>query len=306
MNHVLCCINDAYAQHCAVLLVSLFENNKDLSFHIHIFGFTIGDESCRKLEETVRSYGQEISVCVIERPQMALPNIKGHYISAETYMRLFVPPCLDGSIKKILYLDVDMVVVGSVRELFSVPLSDNLLAAVMDAPREGRNERLGIPSQFGYFNAGLQLINVEKWKELDMTRKCNEFMRTKSHLIVMHDQDVLNALAYDKWLRLPPKWNIFNAFFLHPASKIFTDKYGCEVEKSMKDVRIVHFCGPVKPWTAWVPQGFVYRRYLRFTLWKNCRPSLHSQWKAYKFPKNILALSGFAGIAVRLINKFRK
>ncbi len=192
-----------------------------------------------------------------------------------------------------------MVAVGSVKELFATPLSDNLLAAVMDAPKEGRNERLGIPERFGYFNAGLLLINVEKWLELNITRKCVDFIRTKSDLIVMHDQDVLNALAYDKWTKLSYKWNIFNAYFLHTPSS-------AEVREAMGDVRIVHFCGPVKPWIAWVAYGFIYDKYIKFTPWMRWRRSAFASMNVYKFPKNILAVSGAASLLVSLIGIFRK
>lgn len=95
-NHIICCINDAYAQHCGVLLASLFENNKDLAFHIHVFSFSLGVESKKNLTHLVHSYGQEITVRVIEKPEIELPNLANHYISADTYMRLFVPPYMGG------------------------------------------------------------------------------------------------------------------------------------------------------------------------------------------------------------------
>ena len=77
INHVMCTINDAYAQHCAVLLASLFENNKDLSFHIHVFSFSISEDSRKRLESLVRSYGQSISVGIIQMPDIQLPNLGG-------------------------------------------------------------------------------------------------------------------------------------------------------------------------------------------------------------------------------------
>ena len=101
MNHILCCINDEYTQHCAVLLASLFENNKDLDFYIHIFSFALNDKSKEKLKMVVESYGQVLNVDVINMPSFELPNLGGHYISAETYIRLFVPQYLDESIDKI-------------------------------------------------------------------------------------------------------------------------------------------------------------------------------------------------------------
>lgn len=306
MNHVLCCINDAYAQHCAVLLASLFENNKSSDFHIHIFSFSLSSEAKEKLNMVVESYGQTLSVDVINMPSFELPNLGTHYISAETYIRLFVPQYLDESIDKILYLDVDMIVVGSIRELLEIDLEDNLIGAIMDSPVEGRNERLNIPNEYGYFNAGLLLINLKKWRILDFTSKCIEYICRNANLIVQHDQDVLNAVAYKQWKRISFKWNMLNTFFLHPP-KINSELLE-EVKACKKDVRIAHFTGTIKPWTAWIrhPYGKEYYKYIRYTPWKGYRPSLKKQWEAYSFPKNLLAILGISNVVNSILEKNKK
>lgn len=306
MNHILCCINDEYTQHCAVLLASLFENNKDLDFYIHIFSFALNDKSKEKLKMVVESYGQVLNVDVINMPSFELPNLGGHYISAETYIRLFVPQYLDESIDKILYLDVDMVVVGRVKELFEIDLEDNLICAVMDSPMEERNERLNIPKEYGYFNAGLLLINLRKWKDTDFTSKCIEYIHRNANLIVQHDQDVLNALAYKLWKRIAFKWNMLNTFFLHPPK--ITKELEKEVLDAKRDVRIAHFTGSVKPWTAWIrhPYGKEYYKYVQFTPWKGYKPSLRKQWAAYSFPKNLLAILGISNIINHIIEDLKR
>lgn len=305
MNHILCCINDAYAQHCAVLLASLFENNKDSVFHVHIFSFALNEKSKEKLDIVTESYGQTLSIDVIKMPSFELPNLNAHYISAETYIRLFVPQYLDGYIDKILYLDVDMVVVGSVKELFEIDLENNLLGAIMDSPMEGRNERLYIPNEYGYFNAGLLLINLKRWREQDFTSKCIDFIHRNAKLIVQHDQDVLNALAFKQWKRIAFKWNMLNTFFLHPP-KIYSALVK-EVIDSKKDVRIAHFTGSVKPWTAWTrhPYSKEYYKYIQYTPWKGYKPSLKKQWKAYSFPKNLLAILGISNVINHIIEKLK-
>ena len=306
MNHILCCINDAYAQHCGVLLASLFENNRDLKFHVHIFSFCLNKASKENLSSVATSYHQTLSIQVIDKPDFELPNLDGHYISAETYIRLFVPQYIDSSIDKILYLDVDMVVVESVKELLAVDLKDNLVGAIMDSPMQGRNNRLEIPEKYGYFNAGLLLINLRKWREENFTEKCIDYICNNASLIVQHDHDVLNALAYDQWLRIPFKWNMLNTFFLFPPR--INVELANEVKECKKDVRIAHFTGTVKPWTAWTrhPYGGLYYKYIKHTPWRGYRPSLSVQWKAYRFPKNLLAILGISNIVNLLIEHIRK
>lgn len=305
MNHILCCINDAYAQHCAVLLASLFENNKDVDLTIHVFSFSLNEESQDKLRNITKSYNQEISIQIINKPIFELPNLNNHYISAETYIRLFAALYLDSSIDKILYLDVDMVVVGSIKELLSLDLSNKLIGAIMDSPEKGRNQRLNIPNKYGYFNAGVLLINLKKWREENYTQKCIDYICKNASLIVQHDQDVLNALAFNQWLRIDFKWNMLNTFFLYPPR--IDSGLRETLNKSKNDTRIVHFSGGVKPWTAWTrhPYSHKYYEYIDFTPWRGYRPSLRQKWNAYTFPKNLLAIMGISNFICKIIYKLK-
>lgn len=303
MFHIMCCINDAYVQHCVVMLASLFDNNKSSNFCIHVFSFSLNTESITILRSFVEQNSQNIEIKIIAKPNVEFPNINGHYISADTYIRLFVPETLDKSIDKILYMDVDMVVIGDISDIFKVDLGNNLLAAIMDTPKKNRNERLGIPQEYGYFNAGLLMINVQKWKELGLTSKCIQFITEHSSLIRQHDQDVLNALAFNMWQRIPFKWNMLNSFFYTPP--FIASEYIKEMEECYKDVRIAHYSGAVKPWHTWCrhPYYSMYYKYLAKTPFKDFKPTLKVQWNSYKFPKNVMAILGISSILGKFLNR---
>lgn len=303
MFHIMCCINDAYVQHCVVMLASLFDNNKSSQFCIHVFSFSLNTESIRILRSFVIQNSQNIEIKIMDVPDIEFPNINGHYISAEAYIRLFVPGSLDKSIDKILYMDVDMVVVGDITELFEIDLGDNLLGAIMDTPKKNRNQRLGIPVEYGYFNSGLLMINLNKWVELDITSKCVQYIKEHATLIYQHDQDVLNAVAFNMWQRIPFKWNMLNSFFYTPP--YIALEYREEVEESYKNVRIAHFSGAVKPWHSWCRHPYYkkYYEYLSKTPFHGYKPSLKMQWNSYRFPKNIMAIIGISSVLGRIINR---
>ena len=53
-------------------------------------------------------------------------------ITHTTYARLFIPSLLPNNIDKVLYLDVDSLILDSFKELWKLDLEDNLCAAVID------------------------------------------------------------------------------------------------------------------------------------------------------------------------------
>lgn len=78
-------------------------------------------------------------------------------------------------------MDSDTVVLGDVSELFSYELGGNLIGAVPDQAvaavepfREYTKSALGIDAE-QYFNAGIILMNLKKFREDDFTADFTNF-----------------------------------------------------------------------------------------------------------------------------------
>ena len=214
---------------------------------------------------------------------------------------------LDKSIKKILYLDVDILVLKAIDELYSTDLKDKLIAAIEDYPLTERNERLHIPQNYSYFNAGVMLINLTLWHQHKITEQAIKILTQNNTILTQHDQDVLNMIAYDKWIRLPFKWNVLDIFFYDysPYKKTYQEEIAHLLNGG---VGIMHFAGPIKPWTAWTPNPYYqyYYKFLSKTPWKGYKPSLKSQWKAYPFPRNLMTILKLDRILIPLKRFIKK
>ena len=64
------------------------------------------------------------------------------------------------------------------------------------------------------------LINLKYWRKLQLSKACQEYISENFDKIELHDQDVLNALLYDKKKLLPIRWNLI--FF--PFTKLDIQK----------------------------------------------------------------------------------
>ena len=65
--------------------------------------------------------------------------------------------------KRVIYLDCDMLICGSIAELWYQPLGTAIVAAVVD-PGFTQHAVLGLESTAPYFNFGMLLIHLEQWR----------------------------------------------------------------------------------------------------------------------------------------------
>lgn len=125
-------------------------------------------------------------------------------INTTTYYRFLCPYILKnvGDIKRMLYLDVDMLCIADISPIFSCNLQNKIAYVVNDfelpKDEEAKKHRLqGLKLvNNNYFNAGMLLINIDKYIEEDIGEKALQL--AKSNNFPYMDQDVLNILLDGK------------------------------------------------------------------------------------------------------------
>jgi lipopolysaccharide biosynthesis glycosyltransferase len=124
--------------------------------------------------------------------------------------RLFASSFLPEDLDKIVYMDVDVVVLASLRELWNLPLNDYFVAAAPDHNmRLSHRRAIGLPEDFPYFNSGVLVMNLRKWREDKITEKLLPIAVEIKDNIDFPDQDVLNVYAHrNGFMELPEGWNV--------------------------------------------------------------------------------------------------
>jgi len=119
-------------------------------------------------------------------------------------------------------MDVDMIVTRDISELWKTDISHHIIAAVTDSTavyikNNVKNYReLNLPGDAKYFNSGLLLINTQKWRDEDLSRKVIHTVNANRKHTEFSDQYGLNVNLVNKWLELDPLWNYY-ANGTHPA-----------------------------------------------------------------------------------------
>lgn len=262
MNVVFAC-DDNYVPLLTISAVSFLVNNKNDFEEINIF--ILDDGISKNNKNKVNSILSEYNcnILFIKTKKIEELDFKVLYLEREdiasltTYARLFITSLLPDNIDKILYLDCDSIIVDSFKELWQEDISNYYCAAVQDCSNTSYMEALGIPRNEKYYNAGVLLINLKKWREDNVEDKFVEFLTDNQQRFYQHDQGVLNNIFKNKIKTVSPKYNLQGYFqFLdynlsRKYSCIETEYYSKEImDDARKNPVFLHFCAAdyFRPW----------------------------------------------------------
>lgn len=213
-------------EHYLVLLAGLIKsieahNAGKNFFDFYIIADHISIEHRKKMEESVNKsittiYWKEIAQVVPEG--FSIPIDWSSYPS-NIHFRLFIPYFIPKEVKKVLYLDVDMIVLKDLSSLMEVNLEGFIIAAVTDSRICTLGSHWGgvlnyadldLSPELPYFNTGLLIINCEEWMAFNTTEKIIQCIIKNKRFANYPDQYGLNVVLATKWKQLNPLWNYFS------------------------------------------------------------------------------------------------
>lgn len=278
---IVVCTDKRYVMPIGVLMCSICVNNPDVGIVFHV----IHDDSVTAkdkydLEESLACYNRKsIAFYDVDLSRFpGFPNltigVDGVGIPQASYYRLMLSELLPVSIKKVLYLDGDIIVRSKLSQLWNTDMTNHAIAAVPDAIEDTTEfyNRLKYPRCKGYFNAGVMLVNLDYWRKHNVVSEFMDFIKNRANDILYHEQDVLNVIFQDKKVTLPIKYNL-NSGFLWKSPR-YDRKYERDVLEARREPVIVHFTEE-KPWIYYQrnPNPFIstWLKYQNQTKWKGVR-----------------------------------
>jgi lipopolysaccharide biosynthesis glycosyltransferase len=181
------------------------------------------------------------------------------HITAATLDRLLLPELLV-ELDRVVYLDLDILPVGDVAELYDWDLAGaplaacttpfmksgyaNILKLAAHEPDAGdwllRWMASTHPYDFDRFNAGVLVLDLARMRRDEFSRRFIPFVDVHG----FNDQIVLNLYTGSDHVSLPSAWNHRPQF------------------EWLESPRLIHWAGPVKPWKQpMVPLAGLWRKY---------------------------------------------
>lgn len=265
---VLYSCDENYAKIMAVSIVSLFKNNKDIDdIAVYCLTYNIKDNTKYELERISKKYNRHIyyieSASICDKYRFWEKNEDSRYV------RLIADKIIKEN--KILYLDCDLIISGSLHELISLDISNYAVAAVLDTCRKKARDESDMYDVNRYFNSGVLMMNLEYWRDQNLYERFKSFKQKHDNKGMFRDQRVLNGTLESDAYILNPKYNVTPELFKFSSSQIIQlckiDKFYSqdEINEARQRPLIVHFAG-----------ASIYRPWF-----KNCAHKYRKQYREY-------------------------
>lgn len=235
-----------FISYLPVMLVSLYENNTDDEINVYVMHSELDEADFTMLQEQADVYNNHIHPLPIDTALLAGLPIRQQFPEV-LYFRLFAADLLPQSVERVLALDVDTIVRKPLREFYTTSLDDYYAAAcddlALNTPRF--KQRLQLPQESTYFNAGIMLFNLHKMRKEGIGFKY--FLKIAEESIsrlVWFDQDIFN-------LGLGSKCRILKGTDYNCPPALFDQLYGSEKSSEEHFASIIHYLRPdYKPWNS--------------------------------------------------------
>lgn len=257
--HLACCFDAAFEAHAKALIHSVARHSSS-----QVVVHAVHDGSVRPFRVS-----QAFRSTVLREFYDASSLVQGLPVngpqSTITFARLFLPKLLRG-VRKVIYLDADIVVRRDLAPLFSNGMGTAAAGAVLDYPllllaerkrrigsdpsyRTGDYIRgfLGLKAPEKYFNSGVLVIDIDRFADAGVPDRAMDFVLRKGRGSIFNDQDALNVALQGDFNVLDPRWN-FQPQYVGLVERLGPTPDALAVLRDCSDDPwIIHYSGE-KPW----------------------------------------------------------
>lgn len=231
--------DEHFVKYAVVSISSMIANaSKEYHYRIHILHTGISDET----QQMVLQLQNERFTISFDDVTEYLKSISDKlpirdYYSKTTYFRFFIAEMFP-QYDKAIYIDGDTIVQGDISKFYAIDIRDAYLGACHDQAMVQTDvygtyveKVIGI-SRYNFFNAGILLINCERFRLAFVLDKFTEYLHYYN-FVVTQDEDYLNLICKDHVYWIDQRWN----------TEIFGD-----IPYPIEEANILHYIMTSKPW----------------------------------------------------------
>lgn len=245
--------NDTYIRQTLISIVSVWKQNSDAK--IYLIGDDISEKNDQLIEMVSEKYKKQIHRLELQQvlPEMNLDekDRRPHTI----YAKLFLDQVLEED--RVLYLDSDVIVHGSLDELFERDMREETAAGVLMPYSSKLKNSMGIAAGSPYICDGVVLINLDLWRKTHKSQQCLRYIQECNGIPTMLSEGTLNRVCQGSIGILKPKFNLMPSMLMYQLDeikKLFrADRYYVKEEDMKEAVQspaIIHYMNELynRPW----------------------------------------------------------
>ncbi|WP_282005387.1 glycosyltransferase family 8 protein [Propioniciclava sinopodophylli] len=253
-RHVVVATDENFVLPTATTLRSLTHHGVGGALQIWVLCTGVSLESKTAIQDSVTG---PLQISWIDMDNVDLGDTSQSTLGKGTYLRLALGEVLPADVSSVLYMDVDMLVTDSLAPLWELPDGGEVAWAVRSVHYPSlctygamdHWPELGLDPRAPYFNAGLMMIDMRRWREQHIGRKALDHLASPLANGALADQEGLNVALAGRWGELDPKWNQQSPLLEHNrgAQLMYDDD---TLVAAREKPAVIHYLSRPKPWHA--------------------------------------------------------
>lgn len=245
--------DDIYVRQTIISMVSLIQHNSNVKLYLVTAGLSYANQEL--LTSTIERYGCQIHFIDMEK---VLPKIffdEGDRHPKTVYAKLFFEDQITET--RVLYLDSDVVVKGSLEPLFQRNMHREVVAGVLMPYSKKLKQHINVPAGQPYICDGIVLFNMELWRNTRKSEACSKYIQQCGGRPPMLSEGTLNYVCQGMIGILDPTYNLMPSMLMYTLKEI-RQLFQADVyyqtkgvlEEARRNPVIVHFMNELynRPW----------------------------------------------------------
>ena len=242
--HIVTASDENYVIGVLVLIASAHRHNPNARFTVLTTGWTAG--SLARLDALQVRLGVVINPVEISAERLASLPISRPHLTRSTYARLFIADLLPDT-DRVIYMDCDMLVTGSLDAAWSCDLAQNLVGAVRcPAPTPAFAAQINLPLD-AYINAGFLVMNLALWRSEGVAQSCLGALIDPNRPELIRDESAINDVSRGRVTFLDAGFNLYAL-----------DRVWQSPLSDPSSIKVIHYFTRPKPWNGPCPFGEIW------------------------------------------------
>lgn len=246
--NLLFCINKNFVHLLISCIHSIIRSNAAMNYDAYVLHSDLEETDCERMKAELGNMVNFHYISVEPGMFAGFPETKRY--PAQIYYRLAAPLLLPKELDRILYLDVDTVIINPLDELYHMDFNGNYFLACTHTKKfltDMNKIRLGVHKDVPYVNTGVMLYNLSALRENVRLEDIRDFASRKMHSFMLPDQDILTALYGEKVKLIDTmRYNLSDRILAFYNADPRNEKL--DLDWVRKNSVVIHYCGKNKPW----------------------------------------------------------